>query len=100
MRSKVELHSDVVWFVRHRCTEREKGKFYAVLEAVRNEPIANSEAIIDPRIRPHVLRSFRFGTNIAVFEWDPAKNRIRVLECRKSRPRQREQGGGEVGGTE
>ena len=87
MRIKVELHPEVVWFIRHRCNEDEVSAFYEELERLREEPIANSEAVADPRLSRYMLRFFRFRQNLTIFELNPAKNRIRVLECRKSPPR-------------
>ncbi|MEE9295414.1 MAG: hypothetical protein V3W34_10695 [Phycisphaerae bacterium] len=86
---KVELHPDVEWFLRHRCNENEVDAFYERLEAIRTAPIQNSEALVDPKISQYVLRGFRFGVNIAAFEYDAAMNRIRVLVCRTSLPRKR-----------
>ena len=89
MRIKVELHPDVVWFIRHRCTADEADAFYERLEAIRTAPIGKSDHITVAGLRAHELRFFRFGTIIAVFEYDPARNRIRVLQCRKQRPLRR-----------
>jgi len=93
MHIKVELHPDVAWFVRHRCTQREVDEFYRLLEALRAEPIRHSEMVVEPRLRRYALRLFRFGVNLAVFEYNAAKNRIRVLECRKAKPIIRRNGG-------
>jgi hypothetical protein len=87
MRLKVELSSDVVWFVRHRCNAEEQDAFYQGLEAVRSDPIEQSEATADPRVSQYILRFFRFGANLALFEFDPGRDQIRVLECRKLPPR-------------
>jgi len=87
MRIKVELHPEVVWFIRHRCNEGEVSGFYERLERLREEPIENSEAVTDPRLSRYMLRFFRFRQNLAIFELNPAKNRIRVLECRRTPPR-------------
>ena len=91
MRIKVELHKNVVRYIRHECTEEEQGAFFGELERLRSDPVTlieNSEAIADPELARYMLRFFRFGENIAIFEYDIGKNRIRVLECRKPRPRQ------------
>lgn len=93
MRIKVELHPDVVWFVRHRCTKREVEEFYERLEALRAEPIRHSEMAVDLRLKRYALRLFRFGVNVAVFEYNAAKNRIRVLECRTANPIRKRDGG-------
>ena len=86
MRIKVELHPDVVWYIRKRCTPKEQDAFYRHLEKLRAEPIKHSELIVDPRLSRYVLRRFRFGANVAVLEYDIHKGRIRVLECRKAKP--------------
>ncbi len=88
MRIKVELHTDAVWYIRHRCNREEAGSFYEGLEKVRLDPIANSQVIADPKVSRYMLRFFRFRGNIAVFEYDIARDHIRVLECRKPLPRQ------------
>lgn len=91
MRIKVELHKNVVRYIRHECTEEQQGAFYGELERLRSDPVAlieDSEAIADPKRSRYMLRFFRFGENIAVFEYDTGKDRIRVLECREPRPRQ------------
>lgn len=49
MRLKAELHPDVAWCLRQRHRYHEEiNEFYRQLEAVRTEPIKNSEAISDP----------------------------------------------------
>ena len=87
MRIKVELHPEVVWFIRHCCNDDEVDAFYEQLERVRSEPIENSEPMAEPSLSPYMLRFFRFRRNLALFEYDPAKRRIRVLECRRIPPR-------------
>lgn len=89
MRIKVELHPDVVWFIRHRCHEPEVDAFYQALERIRSQPIGASEGTSDRRLSRYRLRFVWFGANIAVFKYDAAKDRIRVLECRKLAPRGR-----------
>ena len=85
---KVDLHTDVPRFIRHRCNAEEAVAFYEQLEKVRSEPIANSEAIVDTRLSRYILRFFRFRRNIAVFEYAAAGDLIRVLECQKTRQQQ------------
>ena len=92
MRIKVELHRDVVWFVRHRCNDDEVDAFYEKLEKLRAEPIENSEAVSDRRLSRYMLRFFRFKQNIAIFEYNPARNRIRIRKCRRLRPQPRDRG--------
>ncbi len=87
MRIKVELHAEVVWFIRHRCNDSEVDAFYEQLEKLRSEPIENSEPMADPDLSAYMLRFFRFRLNLALFEYDPARNRIRVLECRRIPPK-------------
>ena len=86
------MHRDVVWLIRRHCTDQEVDAFYDGLEKLQREPIENSEATRDPRLSRYMLRFFRFGRNIAVFEYDPGKNRIRVLQCRKLRAKPRQRG--------
>ena len=90
MRFKVELHRDVVWFVRHRCNAAEREAFYRTLHLVRSNPvdaIEHSEPISDPAISRYILRFFRFSGCLAIFKLNVGKNRIRVLECRRVPPR-------------
>ncbi len=93
MRLEAELQESVQWFLRHECSQRELATFYERLEAVRTEPIRNSEGPASlPKKSKYTLRFFRFfrfSGNLAVFEFDAAKKRIRVVECRKSLPRKR-----------
>ena len=86
MCATVELHPDVVWFLKKRCTDAERKAFYTRLEEVRRKPIENSEPFRDAMLSRYMLRFFRFAENMAVFKFDPAKNRIRVYECRKITP--------------
>jgi hypothetical protein len=92
MRVKVELYEDVVWFLRHRCNADERRLFYEQLEVTRSKPIDHSEAVFDPVLSRFMLRFFRFGTNKAIFEFDPGRDRIRVLACEKLRPHPRQPG--------
>ncbi len=87
MRIKVELHAEVVWFIRHRCNDDVQDAFYRQLERVRSGPIENSEPMAVPSLSPYMLRFFRFRQNLALFEYNPGTNRIRVLECRRIPPR-------------
>ena len=89
MRIKVELHRDVVRFLRHDCDDDERLAFCRQLETVRSAPIENSECLRDPRLSRYMLRFFRFGQNMAVFKYDAGQDRIRVLECREIRPGRR-----------
>jgi hypothetical protein len=84
MRIKVELHPAVVKFIRRDCNERERDAFYEMLERLRQEPIKNSEFIYDPRLSRHALRFARFGMYMAIFQYDIAKQKIRVRICRKA----------------
>lgn len=87
MRIKVELHRDVVWFVKHECSSEERAAFYECLDRVRGDPIGHSEAIADPRLSRYMLRFFRFERCVAIFETNRARDRIRVRECRRLLPR-------------
>ncbi len=83
MRCKVELRPDVQWFLRMRRRNKDEiDAFYDLLERIRTDPIGNSEARSGPRLSRYMLRFARFGGNLAIFEFDPAHERIRVLECR------------------
>lgn len=86
MRATVELHPDVVWFLKKRCTDAGRKAFYNRLEEVRRQPIENSEPIRDEKLSRFMLRFFRFAGIMAVFKFDLARNRIRVYECRKITP--------------
>ena len=89
MRNKVELHPDVVRFVRHECNEAERGAFYRELDKVGQDPIENSEHFADPNLSRFMLRCCRFARIMAVFKYYPAKDLVRVLECRRIRPERR-----------
>ena len=80
---KVELHRDVVWFLRHECTDAGREAFSERLKELRSDPIGTSEALADPQMSRYMLRFFRFGGNLAIFEFDRARERIRVRQCRK-----------------
>lgn len=95
MRVKVELHRDVVWFIDHRCTQAEARAFYRQLDAVREQPIRNSEALADPKVSRYMLRRFRFAGNVAIFKYNAAKTRIQVLTCRRARLREKPRPGRE-----
>ncbi len=85
MRFKVEFDPNAVWFLRKRCDEATLKLFYDQLERVSTEPIANSEAYADPEKSRYMLRIFRFADCVAIFGYDPARNVIRVAECRLSK---------------
>jgi len=85
MRATVDLHKAVRSFLRHECTREEQRAFYERLEVVRGDPLGESEPNFDPRLSRYMLRSFRFGSNLAVFEWDAHRLRVRVVACRKIR---------------
>lgn len=86
---RVDLHPDVVWFVRNRCNGLEQAAFAQATARVRAEPLRFSESLADPAISRFMLRFYRFGNCLAVFEYDPARNRMRVLQCRRVRPPKR-----------
>lgn len=92
MHVKVELHRDVVWFVRRRCNDDEVKAFYEQLERVRTDPIENSEATVDPDLSRYMLRFFRFKENIAVFEFDPGRDRVVIRQCRRLRGKPKRRG--------
>jgi hypothetical protein len=85
MVDKVELHRRVLWYLKYRCTPAEQDAFWDGLKRVVADPIRHSEHQSDPRLSRYMLRIFRFGGCLAVFEHDAAAERIRVLECRRVR---------------
>jgi hypothetical protein len=88
MRADAELDQDVLWELRHRCSQAETADFFRQLEWVRDAPITRSEMHVDRRLSRYVLRRFAFGSaveRIAIFEYDG--RRMRVIECRLSEPR-------------
>ena len=94
MRVKVELHREVVRFIRHHCSDDEVDAFYERLESIRTEPIEHSEPVADPRLSRYMLRFFRFGRNMAIFQYRPATGRpptgrIIVRQCRRLRAKPR-----------
>ena len=84
---KVEMHRNVVWFVKHECSAKERDAFYECLDRVRGDPIGLSEAITEPALSRYMLRFFRFERCIAIFETNRARDRIRVRECQRLLPR-------------
>ena len=81
---RVELRKDVVRFIRHYCTDKEVDAFYKAIRQISEDPIGRSEATYKPRLSRYMLHFFRFAENIAVFDLNIAKKRIRVLSCRKT----------------
>lgn len=97
MRIKVELHPNVVRFIRQYCTGEEVDAFYRMLRKLSTEPIRHSEHWTEPGLSRYMLRLFRFMGNLAVFKYYIAEKRIRVLSCRKVPPRpRRKHGAGNV----
>lgn len=101
MRIRVELHREVIWFIRHEADEAEIKAFYEQLERVSADAVAmieNSEPVRSPGMSRYMLRFFRFERCIAVFETDRARDCIRVRECRRVPPkRERRQSRGKGG---
>lgn len=92
MPAEVELHPDVVSFVRYRCSREEQDEFRKKLIWIRAKPIARSELYAESKKWRFALRCFRFGRGvekIAIFACDTTRERtrIRVLECRLGKPR-------------
>ena len=83
MAPTVDLHQDVVWYLRDRCNDDEVKAFYEQLDRVRTDPIENSEATAVPDLSRYMLRFFRFKENIAVFEFDPGRDRVVIRQCRR-----------------
>ncbi len=50
MSVKVELHPDVHWFLKWRCTLEERKEFRQRLQEVEAEPIKHSDSIIVPEL--------------------------------------------------
>jgi hypothetical protein len=95
MRFKVELREKASSFLRHNCTEAEVDAFYQALQQVREDPVERSVAFADPKISRYMLRFFRFGVSgMAVIQLDNARERVRVIECRRVRPNRGNAGSG------
>jgi len=83
VRIKVELSPTAIYFLNQ----------LAPVDRVRASPSAMlrlSEPCWDPAVSRYVLRRFAFGrgvAKIAIFEYDAARERMRVLICRLQRPR-------------
>jgi hypothetical protein len=80
---EVEYSRDVFRFLEKHCTPEERAEFYVRVDAVKAEPIKNSDPCIEPELSRYMLRFFRFGLNKAIFKLDAFRNRIRVVECRR-----------------
>ena len=89
MRFKVELHKDVVYYVRRQCDDADRRVFYGKLERIGSDPIDESESIADIELSRYLLRFFRFGRHIAIFELDAARDRIIVRQCRRPKTSRR-----------
>lgn len=87
MNIKVELHRDVVWFLRNKCNDMEVDAFYKQLEKIQSDFIKHSEAISDPKISRYMLRFFRFKNCIAIFESNRALDKLRIRLCRRIPPK-------------
>jgi len=85
MRIKVELRREVVRYVRHQCSLGERTEFFEQLERIKLDPITNSEATVDLELSRYILRFFRFGQKIAVFQFDPANDRVVIRLCRTTK---------------
>lgn len=85
MRFKVELRKEVVHYLRRECDAVDRREFYDGLERIGSDPITSSELIVDDSISRHVLRYFRFARHIAVFQFNPGKDRVVVRVCRRFR---------------
>ena len=88
MRIKVELRKEVIRFVKRECNDAVRAAFYRELEKVIDDPISCSEAIFDPQVSRYLLRFFRFNGSLAIFEFNPSKQKIIVRICRKRKPNQ------------
>jgi hypothetical protein len=97
MRIKVELHPDVqAWLWQHRHDRRLVDSFYRQLRWVCEDPLNRSEPTYDPSLSRYMLRFLGFGEKddyIAIFQFDPARDLMRVLECRRLKPARRSEGG-------
>jgi len=88
-RCEVKLAQQVWNVLRDRLTPAERDAFVSRLEAVRRDPLRLSESLFDATRSPYMLRTFRFGAGehwLAVFAFDPARQQIKVIECRLARP--------------
>lgn len=86
MRFKVELRKEAVWFIKHECSAGDRAAFFDELEKQKSDPISNSEPSYDPTIKRYMLRQFPFGPHWAIFEIQPAAEKIIVRACKKRRP--------------
>lgn len=85
---RVELHKDVVGFLRVEATRREVDAFYNALQDARRDPSKHSFPVSDAALSRYLLRAFRFATCLAVFRLDAGRGRLRVLQCRRIPPSQ------------
>lgn len=80
---KVELHPDVVRFLKWECNAAERDAFSALMRKLGDEPIKHSAPFRDPVISRYMIRRARFGSCIAVFSFDRARTKIRIRKCRR-----------------
>jgi hypothetical protein len=90
MRLKVELSDDVAAYLK-RLSNVERSEFVEGLEAIRREPIKNSERAYRPDISRYMLRRFDFGSHRAVFELDFGRNKVTIYACDSLKKRVREE---------
>lgn len=84
---EVEIHRNVLFFLKYECSSEERAAFNECLGRVRGDLIGLSEAITDPTLSRYMLRFFRFARCIAIFETNRARDRIRVRKCQRLLPR-------------
>lgn len=87
MAIRVELHPCVPRYLKECCNRADQDAFYECLARLRVDVSANSEPTYDPELSRYSLRFFRFGRHIAIFAYNIARDRVRVVECRRIKPR-------------
>lgn len=82
---RFELTEEVALFLETECLSEEVDAFWANVEAIRDDPIDNSQPFLGRTNRPRLLRYFRFGGCIALFEYhwtgEEDTDLIRVVGC-------------------
>lgn len=85
MRFKVELHPDVDRFVWHQCTADERSQFREMCRRISEDPIHHSNLATNPKLSRYVVRFARFGSCIALFGFDRARQKIRIRQCQRAK---------------
>lgn len=89
MRAKVEYLAEALYDLA-KFSPADRRSHFAERDWVAERPVSRSRLLRDPALSGYALRYFEFGAGvakIAIFEYDPAIHRIRILQCRPARPR-------------